>query len=221
MNTIFTKDFFTHMYRRKNFIPRLFLVLAAVTSMGFCMSWIVLCDFGTDPCTLMNLAISKTLGMSIGNWQALLNCILLVFVVIFGGRNLGFGTLANMFLVGYSLQFFSWLWGMVLPAGLFESMVVRILVLIPALSLFIVSAAVYMDTDLGTSPYDAVPYIISKWLPRVPFRFVRICFDITVVIIGLLFGGQLKIVTVLMAFTIGPVIELVGKQLQKIIEIDD
>lgn len=221
MNRIFTKDFFTHMYRRKNFVPRLILVIAAVIVMGFCLSWLVLCDFGTDPCTLMNLSIADTLGMAIGDWQALLNVLLLIFVVIFGGRNLGFGTLANMFLVGYSLQFFSWLWGILLPAGLFDSLAVRIVVLIPSLIIFIVAAAVYMDVDLGTAPYDAVPYILSKHLPGVPFRFVRIAFDITVVIIGMLFGGKLGVVTAIMAFAIGPVIELVGKQLKKVIEIDE
>ena len=35
MSAIFTKDFFTHMYRRKNFVPRLLLVLFAVILMGF------------------------------------------------------------------------------------------------------------------------------------------------------------------------------------------
>lgn len=209
------------MYKRKNLPQRLVLVIAAVILMGFCLSWLVLCDFGTDPCTLMNLAISKTIGMSIGNWQALLNTILLVFVVIFGGRNLGFGTLANMLLVGYSLQFFSWLWGLVLPAGLFDSLPVRIAVMIPALVGFIIAASIYMDVDLGTSPYDAISYIISKHLPKIPFRLVRICYDVLVVCIGMLFGGRPGIVTVIMAFVLGPVIELVGKYLSKLIELDD
>lgn len=230
MSSIFTKDFFTHMYRRKNFVPRLILVLVAVILMGFCLSWLVLCGMGTDPCTMMNLAISNKLGMAIGDWQALLNIILLVFVVIFGGRNLGFGTLANMFLVGYSLQFFSWLWGIVLPAGVvtdgvFTSMALRIGVLIPALIGFVIVAALYMDVDLGTSPYDAIPYIIWKAIEKhvkaVPFRFVRMGYDILVVIIALLFGGKLGIVTALMAFVLGPVIDFVGKQLQKVIEIDE
>ena len=150
--------------------------------MGFCLSWLVLCDMGTDPCTMMNLAISDKLGMAIGDWQALMNIVLLIFVIIFGGRNLGFGTLANMFLVGYSLQFFSWLWGIVLPAGVvtdgvFTSMTVRICVLFPSLICFIFAAALYMDVDLGTAPYDAVPYIIWNALKKkassIPFRFVR------------------------------------------------
>ena len=135
-----------------------------------------------------------------------------------------------MFLVGYSLQFFSWLWGIVLPAGIvtdgaFTSMAMRIGVLFPSLICFIFAAALYMDVDLGTAPYDAVPYIVwnalKKKVSSIQFRFVRMGYDILVVIIALIFGGKLGIVTVLMAFVLGPVIEFVGKQLQKVIEIDD
>lgn len=231
MSAIFTKDFFTHMYRRKNFIPRLLLVLFAVILMGFCLSWLVLCDMGTDPCTMMNLAISDKLGMAIGDWQALMNIVLLIFVIIFGGRNLGFGTLANMFLVGYSLQFFSWLWGIVLPAGVvtdgvFTSMTVLHLCTVSFTDLlyFLRLHSIWM-LDLGTAPYDAVPYIIWNALKKkassIPFRFVRMGFDIFVVIIALIFGGKLGVVTVLMAFVLGPVIEFVGNLLQKVIEIDE
>ena len=69
----------------------------------------------------MNLAISGRLGMSLGNWQALLNCLLFIIVILWGREYIGFGTLANMFLVGYSIDFFSWVWSKVLPDGLFEA----------------------------------------------------------------------------------------------------
>ena len=86
-----------------------------------------------------------------------------------------------MFLVGYSLQFFSWLWGIVLPAGVvtdgvFTSMTVRICVLFPSLICFIFAAALYMDVDLGTAPYDAVPYIIWNALKKESFFYsISLC----------------------------------------------
>ena len=147
------KEIIQGFYQKKHFWTRLILVIAAVILMGFALSWLLLVDLGTDPCTLLNQTISTRLGISIGNWQALFNTVLLIFVIIFGGRNLGFGTLANMFLVGYSIDFFSWIWAKVLPADLFTSMGVRIAVLIPALVLFILAASFYMDVDMGTAPY--------------------------------------------------------------------
>ena len=199
----------------------LILVIAAVILMGFALSWLLLIDLGTDPCTLLNQTISTRLGISIGNWQALFNTVLLIFVIIFGGRNLGFGTLANMFLVGYSIDFFSWIWAKVLPADLFTSMGVRIAVLIPALILFILAASFYMDVDMGTAPYDAVSFIISTHLPNVSFRVIRIVYDFVVTAIAVLLGGKLGIVTVLMVITLGPVIEWLGNIMKQHLNIFD
>lgn len=207
------KDFIRGMYTKKNFGRRLAAVLLAVITMGFALSWLVLVDLGTDPCTSMNLALAKKLGMSIGNWQALLNSILFIFVFWLGREYIGFGTLANMFLVGYALDFFSWLWSLFLPAGLFDSMVVKIAVLIPALAIFIVAAAVYIDVELGTAPYDAIPLIFSKLHKKIPFRVVRMAYDFLVIVLAVCFGAQIGIVTILMAFTLGPVIALLGEKL--------
>ena len=214
------KKFIQGMYQKKNFGVRLTAVILSVIVMGFALSLLVLVDLGTDPCTSMNLAISEKIGMGIGNWQALLNTIIFVFVILLGRENIGFGTLANMFLVGYSLQFFSWVWDKILPAGLFDSMAVRILVLIPALAIFVVSAAVYMDVKLGTAPYDAIAFIIAKWMPKVAFRLIRMAFDFTVIVIAFLFGGKIGIVTILMGFTLGPVIGAVGEKIGRFIECD-
>ena len=62
-----------------------------------------------------------------------------------------------MFLVGYSIDFFSWVWSKVLPDGLFDSMAVRLGVLLPALAVFVVAAGVYMVTELGNCPLRCYP----------------------------------------------------------------
>ena len=80
------QDIIDGFFHKKHFWFRLCAVVAAVIVMGFCLSWLLLVDLGTDPCTLMNVAIADTIGMSLGNWQALLNTVLLMIVVIFGGR---------------------------------------------------------------------------------------------------------------------------------------
>lgn len=214
------KEFLKGMYQKKNFKKRFVVVILAVIIMGFALSWLVRVDLGIDPYTSMNLAISDKLGISLGNWQALLNTVMFLAVIAFGREYIGFGTLANMFLVGYALDFFSWLWDMLLPADAFDSMLVRILVLIPALAVFVLSAAVYMDVELGTAPYDAIPIMISKRLKKVPFSIVRMTFDTSVIILGLCFGAKIGIVTILMAFTLGPVIAWMGERLKRFLGIE-
>ena len=93
------KEIIQGFYQKKHFWTRLILVIAAVILMGFALSWLLLVDLGTDPCTLLNQTISTRLGISIGNWQALFNIVLLIFVIVFGGRNLGFGLFHRLFLL--------------------------------------------------------------------------------------------------------------------------
>ena len=156
--------------------------------------------------------------MSIGNWQAIWNCVMFIPVILFGRKNIGLGTIANMFLVGYSLQFFSWLWSVLLPAGLFDSMWVRLIVLFPALFVFIVSAAVYMDVQMGTSPYDSLAFMLAQKFNKFPLRAVRITYDMLFVVMALLVSRKFGLVTLLMALLLGPAIEWVGKKLSRFLE---
>ena len=127
------KNLLSGFIGKKNFWPRLFIALLAVLSMGVTLSFLIQVNLGTDPCTLMNRAVAAKLHMSLGNWQALMNIILLVIVLIFGATNFGFGSLFNMFLIGYTIDFCTWLWNRILPMEMFQLWSVRIGVLIPAI----------------------------------------------------------------------------------------
>ncbi len=193
---------------------KLILVVVSVILMGFSLSFLNQTNFGTDPYTVLNLGIASKVGMSLGNSQAIFNCILLAIVFLFDRKQIGWGTIANMFLVGYSFDFFTWLNGLWVPMEIYESMAGRILVMIPSLFVFILVAATYMAVQLGTSPYDAVPFVISAGLPKIPFRLIRIVWDVLACVIGVLLDSKPGVVTVVMAFALGPVIAKVRDLLQ-------
>jgi len=203
---------------KKKLTRQIIGVLIGVIFMGFGISWLVPCSFGTDGYTAMNLAISGKIGWTFGTWQAALNCVLFVVVILFDKKLIGFGTLANMILVGYSCDFFTWIWNILLPADFFAPLWVRIVVAIPALLVFVVAAAVYMDMGLGTSPYDALPFILHKFLNKFSFKAVRISYDLAFILIGYLFGAPFAIVTIMMAFLLGPAIEWVGEKIKPFLD---
>ena len=192
---------------------KLILVVISVIMMGFSLSFLNQTNLGTDPYTVLNLGIASKVGLSLGNSQAIFNCILLLIVFLFDKRQIGWGTIANMFLVGYSFDFFTWLNSFWVPGEIYRTMVGRILVMIPSLLVFILVAATYMSVQLGTSPYDAVPFIISTKLPKVPFRMIRISWDVLACVVGILLDSKLGIVTIVMAFALGPVITWVKKNI--------
>lgn len=199
---------------------RIFLVLFAVIGMGFSLSFLIRTDLGGDPYTCMNLAISDRLTLSFGHWQALLNVLLLIIVILCDRKLIGIGTVANMFLVGYCVDFFTWVEDFFLPEE-FTSAFLRGVIALPALVLFVISAALYMSSELGVAPYDAASFLLHKGitkyhgLSKLPFRAVRIPYDFIACGICLLFGGHIGLVTVFISLFLGPVVDKTGELLKK------
>jgi len=202
-----------NIFHKKNFVRRTVAVIVAVIMMGFSVSLLININMGTDPCSSMNLGVSKQLGLSLGNWLVLFNLVLFIIVIRYDYTKIGIGTLANMILIGYSVDFFTWIWNKTLPMNMFHLLSVRIAFLIPTLLIFIIAAAIYMAVDMGTAPYDAIPFIISSKQNKVPFRIIRICWDTLAAVIGYTLGSTIGIVTVVMAFALGPVITIVQKKI--------
>ena len=199
----------------KEWTKSFFMMIAAVILMGMCVSMLVLSDMGTDPYSAMNYGVSSKLGLSFGNYQLILNLVLLVLVIVFEKNLIGTGTLGNMILVGYSADFFSWVWKEVchVPAEL--TMFQRVAFLIPGLIIFVIAAAVYMQSGHGTAPYDAVSFLISDKLEKRTgknmFRIVRIVYDLVATCIGFIAGGEVGIMTICMVILMGPTVDFVGK----------
>ena len=165
----------------------------------------------------MNLAISEKIGVSFGTWQAGLNTVLFLLVLLFGRRYIGVGTFANMLLVGYICDFFSWIWSLALPADFFAPLLTRVLVAVPALGLFVLAAAVYMDMDLGMAPYDALPFLLHRAIGgKVPFSVLRMAYDLAVIALGYAFGAPFAAVTLAMAFLLGPAVSAVRRGLDRL-----
>ena len=92
----------------------------------------------------------------------------------------------------------------------------RAVIFVLALLCFIISVSFYINANMGVSPYDAMPQIISeKVLKKVPYAVIRIAYDLLVIVVGVVLGGKPNIGILLMALFLGPVITVVGKFLNK------
>lgn len=208
------KERFEAYIHQPAFKKKLLIMLVGVLCMGFFLSFLIEVDLGTDPCTFMNVAISERFGILFGTWQLILNAALFVVVIIFDIRQIGPGTFANMILIGYIADFFRWLWHMILPASVLTTFPSRAIVFAIAIVCFVFGASLYMNTEMGVSPYDAFPVIIhDRLFKNISFKYVRMGYDFLVIIIGCLAGGKPNIGIIVMALLLGPVITFVGKKL--------
>ena len=206
------KKLYNHLFCQPHMGRRIPVLLISVILMGMCVAFFEKLQVGTDPCTVFNLSMAQNvLGWSnLGTWQLIFNLILLVVILLLKeGKFIGLGSLANMVLVGYSRDFFKPIVEMLLPGDM-HSLLVRGGVFIPTMLLFLVAVAFYMVVELGASPYDAIPQILSKHLPRIPPAVIRIAFDATVTVIGYLLGGTVGMFTIAACLFLGPVISAIA-----------
>lgn len=170
-------------------------------------------DMGLDPFTALNRGASTLLGFSLGNYQLVVNLIILAIVFFIKRSLIGWGTIYNMVLVGYLVDFFK---------GQFQSFFevdgmslgVRLLITVLAIMIFTLGVALYMDIDLGISPYDAITPVITD---RTGWSYtpVRIAQDLIVVVAAYFLSGPVGISTVITGFFAGPLITFFSDHVSK------
>ncbi len=193
------------------------LMIAGVIIQGLGLSVLRAIDLGVDPCSCLTQGVTNFLHLSFGTCQLLCHLITFVFVIKYDTSYIGFGTIGNMCFLGYISDFFAWALKTALPESFFAGTAVRYLLLTPALAVFLLGAAAYMCSGLGSSPYDALPFIISSRVKRVPFKVIRMLWDLAFMAAGFALGGTVGIVTAAVAFFCGPVVAWVQARLEPII----
>ncbi len=198
---------------------RIVIAVVSTALMGLCVLAFERLSVGTDPFSVVCIGISEHLGIDLGHVEAVVHIVTLLAVLAVAKDMFGFGSLANMFLVGYSHDFFKWALGDLIPEA--PEMGTRILLFIPFAALFLLSVSTYVAAGLGTSPYDAAPIIIHRKLqkrwPKLSSMLVRVAWDALFTLVGLLLGGPFGAVTVACVLFLGPLIAWMSKAIGRIV----
>lgn len=193
-------------------IKKVVFMTLGVFLIGLAVSLCRLSGFGTDPFSCMNIGVSAVIGVSYGNYQLVVNLILLVPMLICFRKAIGIGTIVNMVGVGYSAELCMFLWGRCGITIEFTTSIfpLRIVLLVAAVLVLCFGVALYMECDLGVAPYDALAQEMELWTKgKLKFSIGRIITDVVCVSIGFISGHIAQIVTVgaatiVTAFFTGP-----------------
>jgi uncharacterized membrane protein YczE len=222
------------MFVQHNMVKRCVLSFLSIIIMGFGISLFSVSGFGVDPFTSMNMNISSTIGMGYGTYQMLVNAVIIVFVVIVAHRGLiGIGTLFNMVGVGYTCEFFE---GIIRPllSDYTDNLVIRICLLAAGIVVLCFSCSLFFTSNIGVGPYDSLAFMLSQ-MTNIHYKWLRVCTDIIVILIGLVVSGGLAAVfkgnfsevqnigigTIITAFMMGPLTNWFSKHVSsKILDVD-
>ena len=185
------------------FKKRLVMCISGVFLSGVAAGIFGFTAFGMDPFQVFAHGVWGLAPLSYGTFYVILNGILLAFMFFFNRRMIGLGTIINLFLLGYVVEYTDVILGRAFPS---PSMILRVALMIFALILSSLAASLYFVADMGVSAYDWIALTITEkkgWA----FRGVRIATDFICVLTGGLLGATVGIGTVLTAFCMGPIIQ--------------
>lgn len=155
---------------------------------------------GVDPWTVFAEGVSVRTGIGIG-WVTNLIGFFVLLLWIPLRQKPGVGTIANILLVGTSMQFVLW----AVPP--IEHLGAQIGLLAGGILLVALASGLYIGAHFGPGPRDGLMtgmHARFGW----PIWACRASVEITVLIVGWMLGGTVGIGTVLFAVTIGPLVHI-------------
>jgi len=190
-------------------LRRVIMTVLGVLISGFSVGMFNFAAFGMDPFQVMAHGIWKHLTLDYGTFYLILNLIMLIFIFFIDRHKIGLGTVINIFLLGYVVEFSSWLFESLIPD---PTIGLKILFLIIGIVVICFGSSLYYIGDLGVSTYDAVALVLSeKKVAR--FQYCRIGTDIICTALGYFLGATVGLGTLITAFFMGPIIVVFNRKI--------
>jgi uncharacterized membrane protein YczE len=187
--------------RDRRLVRRTVQLFAGLVLYGVSMAFMVESALGLNPWDVFHQGLSKVTGISLGLVVILLGIPILLLWIPLRQRP-GFGTLANIVVVGFAVDAAL----SVLPAG--GTIPARIGYLVGGILLNGLATGLYIGSRFGPGPRDGLMTGIVGRFPRLSIRLVRTTIEVLVLGVGFLLGGTVGIGTVAYALAIGPLVHL-------------
>ena len=181
------------------------MLMAAVSLFvnGFGIYLTIQANIGAAPWDVLNLGISKSLGILYGNASIAVSVTILLIDILMK-EPIGIAMFIDAIVVGKAVDFFNWLH----PVPPCRSLLTAIPVLIAGLFILAYTQYAYMMASLGCGPRDTLMVGLAKRVKSIPIGAVSIAILSTATLIGWLLGGPVGLGTLLCAFGAGPIMQL-------------
>ena len=179
-------------------LRRLTQLILGLALYGASLGLMVRANFGLDPWDVFHQGLANRVGLSLGMMVNLIGAVVLLLWIPIRQRP-GFGTIANVFLIGTFADISLWL----LPPV--HSWPLAIAMLVVGIFLNGVATGAYIGAGLGPGPRDGLMTGLVKRTGG-SVKLIRTTIEVIVLAAGWLLGGTVGVGTVLYAIAIGPIV---------------
>ncbi len=178
-----------------------FLVGLIVFALGISIT-IHVQHLGIHPWDVLNVGLYQQFGLSVGTWNILCGCLLIIVSALLDKNYIKLGTFINAVLIGIFVDLFLWL--QVFPKvtySWFDLLIIAVGIILMGLG-----GGLYNAAGVGSGPRDGFMLAISD-KTGASIRKVRIITESSVLLLGLLLGGPVFLVTFVFTFIQSPIFQ--------------
>jgi uncharacterized membrane protein YczE len=193
-------------------LNKILFALLGIFFIGVGVAFNAATQLGNDPIAIIYDGVRNTLGLTesqLGLVSNGVNFSLIALLFLIGRRYVNIGTLIYILPFGLFVNI-----GTSLYKTLFisDSSLIRIATGLIGSLLIYVGVSIFIAMDMGLDPFTGIVMVIRDKL-NLDYKKVKIAFDVTLVIIGVLLGGKIGIITIFTALTAGPSIQWISSNI--------
>ncbi|MDO9498297.1 MAG: hypothetical protein Q7J48_21505 [Nocardioides sp.] len=176
---------------------RLALLYLGLAVYGASLAMMVRADLGLAPWDVLHSGLIRHVPITLGQAVVLMSFVVLVLWIPLREMP-GLGTISNAVVVGLSCD------ATLLFLERPDAPALRVGLMLLGVATCGLATALYIGAQLGRGPRDGLMTGLAR-RTGLSLRLVRTGLEVSVVLIGLLLGGELGLGTVVFALTIGPI----------------
>lgn len=193
---------------RGEIIKHCFIAAGGLATFAVGVYLTIQANIGVAPWDCLFLGVEGTFGIKYGN-VAVMTSLIVVLIDLLMKERIGLGTLIDALFTGKVVDFLDWL--NVVPEQ--TSVVPGVVMMIAGLFLSGLGQFIYMRVALCCGPRDGMIVGLSKKMKRVPIGIVGVMIMAVVLFFGWMLDGPVGIGTLIGAFLMAPIMQLVFKLL--------
>lgn len=189
-------------------LMRIIRLIIALFLYGMGIVMTINADLGLAPWDAFHQGLSKSLNITMGQAGIWVGIVVVVLNYILGEK-IGWGTIANMILIGIFIDVL--MLNNLVP--IFHNVILKVMMMIIGMLVIGLGSFLYLREGIGSGPRDGLMVALTKKTGK-SVRLIRNSIESTVLIVGFFLGGSIGIGTVIMALSIGHAIQFVFKILK-------
>ncbi len=198
------------------------LAVVGIFLVGTGLAFNAAAALGNDPVGIVYDGIRSAANLSptqLGMASNIVNVTLMVIVFLLNRHYVNIGTFIYILPYGFVVDLGGRMYRAIIDVDT-QPLPVQIAGAAVGCTLLYLGVAMYITADIGLDPFTGIVMVL-KDIVKKEYHVVKICFDIFCVALGTILGGKLGVITIVTAFTAGPLIGFFAKKMRGLFRMDE